>query len=82
MKTLPAFLILLGLFFAHQASANHQQEDEGFRIGIAVDQVFLSVNARSVGGGFVTGLTKDKLQVYEDGVHQEFVNLATRERPS
>ena len=75
MKTLPAFLILLGLFFAHQASASHQQEDEGFRIGIAVDQVFLSVNARSVDGGFVAGLTKDKLQVYEDGVQQEIVNF-------
>ena len=75
MKTLPTIFIILGVFFAHQVPANNQQEDEGFRIGVAVDQVFLSVNARSVGGGFVSGLTKDKLRVYEDGVQQKILNF-------
>ena len=74
VKAFPTFLILLGFLFAHQP-ANGQQEGEGFRIGVAVDQVFLSVNARSVAGGFVDGLTKDNLQVYEDGVRQEIVNF-------
>ncbi len=75
MKTFPAFLVLLGFFFAHQQPRSQLQEDDGFRIDVAVDQVFLSVNARSVAGGFVSGLTKDKLRVYEDGVEQEIVNF-------
>jgi len=58
-------------------SAPQEREDPegGFRIGVAVDQVFLSVNARSVEGGFVEGLTRDDLQVLEDGVPQEIVNF-------
>ena len=75
MKTRPALFILLGFLLAHQALAQSPQEDEGFRIGVAVDQVFLSVNARSVAGGFVGDLTKDKLQVYEDGARQEILNF-------
>jgi len=77
VKTFPAFFILLGLLgflFAHQP-AYSQQEDEGFRIGVAVDQVFLSVNARSAVGGFVGGITKDQIQVYEDGVQQKIANF-------
>jgi len=75
VKAFPIFFILLGFLFARQEPVNNQEEDEGFRIGVAVDQVFLSVNARSVAGGFVGGLTKDKLQVYEDGVQQEIANF-------
>lgn len=68
-------------FFICQLLASNQQEGEGFRIGVAVDQVFLSVNARSVDGGFVNGLTKDRIQVYEDGVQQEIVNFYSQGVP-
>ncbi|MEE8350078.1 MAG: VWA domain-containing protein [Acidobacteriota bacterium] len=67
--------ILFGFLLVSSLSASGQQEDEGFRIGVAVDQVFLSVNARSITGGFVGGLTKEHLHVYEDGVQQEIVNF-------
>jgi len=55
--------------------------DEGFRIGVAVDQVFLSVNARSLEGGFVRDLRQDQFQVYEDGVKQKIVNFSSEAVP-
>ena len=72
---LALFLLLLGLFPAGQEESSQKRQEEGFRIGVTVDQVFLSVNARSVTGGFVSDLTQDQLQVYEDGVQQEIVNF-------
>ena len=72
---LALFLLLLGLFPAGQEESSQEQQGEGFRIGVAVDQVFLSVNARSVTGGFVNDLTREQIQVYEDGVQQEIVNF-------
>ncbi len=81
MKKRPALLMLLGFLLVRQVAAQSPQEDEGFRIGVAVDQVFLSVNARSAAGGFVSDLTKDKLQVYEDGSQQEIVNFYSEDVP-
>ena len=68
-------LLLLGLFSGQPQESSQAQEDEGFRIGVAVNQVFLSVNARSARGGFVSGLTQEDLQVYENGVKQEILNF-------
>lgn len=69
-------MLLIGLWLAQaQEPAQEKKEQRGFRIGVAVDQVFLSVNARSFQGGFVKGLSKEDFQVYEDGVPQEIVNF-------
>lgn len=68
-------LLLLGLFSGQPQESNQTQQDEGFRIGVAVNQVFLSVNARSSTGGFVSGLIQEDLQVYENGVKQEILNF-------
>jgi len=61
------------------------QEDppEGdFRIGVAVNQVFLSVTARSLGeGGFFKGLEKDHFQIFEDGVQQRILNFTQEAVP-
>jgi Ca-activated chloride channel family protein len=78
---LPLFLLLLGLFPAGQEESAQEQQDEGFRIGVAVDQVFLSVNARSVTGGFKSDLTREQIQVYEDGVQQKIVNFYSQGVP-
>lgn len=76
---LALFILLLGLFPAGQEESGQEQQqkqqEEGFRIGVAVDQVFLSVNARSVTGGFKSDLTREQILVYEDGVQQEIVNF-------
>ncbi|MDA2929174.1 VWA domain-containing protein [Acidobacteria bacterium AH-259-O06] len=68
-------LLIVSLLFGQQQDAPQKQQEEGFRIGVAVDQVFLSVNARSIEGGFVQDLTKEEFQVSEDGVKQGIVNF-------
>ena len=49
--TLTPSLLLVSLLLFPQQEAEGSPDDQGFRIGVAVDQVFLSVNARSVNGG-------------------------------
>jgi Ca-activated chloride channel family protein len=80
VKMLVLFLLFLGLFPAgqeesSQEESSQEQQGGGFRIGVAVNQVFLSVNARSATGGFESTLTREQIQVYEDGVQQEIVNF-------
>ena len=55
--------------------------EEGFRIGVAVDQIFLSVSARSTGGGFVNNLTREDILIYEDGVLQKVENFYSEQVP-
>ena len=79
-------ILSLSLLFGIQEEVSPQvespqQQEEGFRIGVAVDQVFLSVNARSAGGGFVQGLEKENFQVYENGVKQGIVNFYSQGTP-
>lgn len=78
-----AFLILAGLMLQGfgQAEETGQESDEGFRIGVAVDQVSLSVNARSVNGGFVRDLTGEDFRVFENGELQQIVNFYSGEVP-
>ncbi|TDI10260.1 MAG: hypothetical protein E2P08_02245, partial [Acidobacteria bacterium] len=78
---LALFLLFLGLFPAGQEESSQDQPGEGFRIGVAVDQVFLSVNARSITGGFESNLTREQIQVFEDGVQQEIVNFYSQGVP-
>ena len=80
------FLLFLGLFPAgqeesSQEESSQEQQGGGFRIGVAVNQVFLSVNARSATGGFESTLTREQIQVYEDGVQQEIVNFYSQGVP-
>ncbi len=56
-------------------------EEEGFRIGVAVDQVFLSVSARNTGGGVVKNLTKEDVLIFEDGVLQKVENFYREQVP-
>lgn len=73
--------LLLGLWLTLQQVPSEEKSDEGFKIGVAVDQVFLSVNARSSKGGFVKGLERGDFQVYEEGVKQEIVNFYSQAVP-
>lgn len=56
-------------------------EEQGFRIGVAVDQVFLSVSTRSTGGGFVKNLTKEDVLIFEDGILQKVENFYSEQIP-
>ena len=66
---------------AEPSDTPSEQSDEGFRIGVAVDQVFLSVSARSVRGGFVKDLTREDFRVYENERLQEIVNFYSEKVP-
>ena len=78
-----ALLILLSLTIQvfGQTEETEQSNQEGFRIGVAVDQVSLSVNARSVNGGFVRDLTREDFRVFENGELQQIVNFYSGEVP-
>lgn len=56
-------------------------DQSGFKIGVAVDQVFLSVNARAPQGGFVRNLSQEDFQVFENGVRQQIVNFYSEAVP-
>ncbi|MFZ0427062.1 MAG: VWA domain-containing protein [Acidobacteriota bacterium] len=64
-----------------QSAQDQSAQDQGYRIGVAVNQVFLSVNVRSVSGGFVKNLTKDDFLVFEDGRLQKIVNFYSEKVP-
>lgn len=64
-----------------QPATQEGSGDQGFRIGVAVNQVFLSVNARSVTGGFVKDLGRDDFLVYEDGILQKIQNFYSEKVP-
>ena len=52
-----------------------------FRIGVAVEQIFLSVTARAHDGGFFRNLTQEDFQVLEDGVVQSILNFTQEAVP-
>ena len=78
MLLVPLMVAMLALT---QDQETPPEDQEGFRIGVAVDQVFLSVNARSVNGGFVKDLTQDDFAVFENGELQQIVNFYSSEVP-
>lgn len=57
------------------------QTDQGFRIGVTVNQVSLAVSARHLAGGFVTDLKKEDITVVEDGIAQEITNFSSEYVP-
>ncbi len=62
--------------------SSEQKPPQGFRIGVEVNQVSLSVNVRSLEtGGFVKGLTAEDFRVFEDGGQQEITNFASESVP-
>jgi Ca-activated chloride channel family protein len=63
-----------------QAADSGAEQDDGFRIGVAVNQVFLSVNVRSH-SGFVRDLTAEDFAVFEDGRLQRIVNFYSEQVP-
>ena len=73
----------LCILLAGSAVLSAQEPEEGdFKIGVSVNQVFLSVTARSLGeGGFFKGLAKEHFQVFEDGVQQQILNFTQEAVP-
>ncbi|RPI26289.1 MAG: VWA domain-containing protein [Acidobacteria bacterium] len=76
-QTLAFLLMFLAGIQAEQPAPAQKPPDKGpgYRIGVAVNQIFLPVSARSYEGGFVRGLTRDDFQILEDGVKQDIANF-------
>lgn len=69
---------------AGQSDTSPQQGEAtpGFRIGVEVNEVYLSVSARSLDtGGFERGLTKNDFRILEDGMPQEITNFNSEAVP-
>ena len=79
------YLIMAALFLSLLPAGLGQEPEEPdqpeFKIGVAVDQVFLSVTARARNGGFYKDLVQEDFQVFEDGVEQQIVNFTQEAVP-
>ena len=78
--TMGALLLSL-LLPAGLGQEPEEQDQPEFKIGVAVDQVFLSVTARARDGGFYKNLTREDFQVLEDGVVQSIINFTQEAVP-
>ncbi len=69
-------LLLVGL-----GQEPEEPDQPEFKIGVAVEQVFLSVTARAHNGGFFQNLNQEDFQVLEDGFVQSIINFAQESVP-
>jgi Ca-activated chloride channel family protein len=69
------------LLLALNGPAQNSFQSPEFKIQTDVELVLLDVSVKNPGGGYVTGLTKDRFQVYEDGVPQKITEFAVEDAP-
>ena len=69
------------LFLAVNAAAQNSSQRPEFKIHTDVELVLLDVSVKNPGGGYVTGLTKDQFQVYENGVAQKISAFSVMDEP-
>ncbi len=80
-RHLPTLVLLAGTVVAEVTAQAPAEDQPEFTIGVAVDQVFLSVTARAHGGGFVKNLTRKDFKILENGIEQEIVNFTQEAVP-
>ena len=68
-------------FLAFHGSAQDSSQSPEFKIHTDVELVLLDVSVKNPSGGYVTGLTKDQFQVYENGVLQKITEFAIADVP-
>ena len=69
------------LFLALNGSAQDSFQSPEFKIHTDVELVLLDVSVKNPSGGYVTGLTKDQFQVYENGALQKITAFAVADVP-
>src|SRR5437764_8001844 len=52
-----------------------------FKIRADVELVLLDISVKNPAGGYVTGLTKDQFQIYENGTRQKITQFAAADVP-
>ena len=73
----PIFLLLIP---SHALAQDSPPRGE-FRISTDVELVLLDVSVREPKGGYVSGLTKDNFQIYENGALQKITQFASADVP-
>ena len=68
-------------FLAFHASAQDSFPGAEFKIRADVELVLLDISVKSLAGGYVTGLSKDRFQIYENGVPQKITEFAAEDVP-
>src|SRR6266446_5654750 len=69
------------LFLALNGSAQDSFQSPEFKIRTDVELVLLDVSVKNPSGGYVTGLTKNQFQIYENGVLQKISEFAVADVP-
>jgi VWFA-related protein len=69
------------LVLAFNGSAQNSPQSPEFKIHSDVELVLLDVSVKNPKGGYVTGLTKDQFQIYENGVPQKITEFAVADAP-
>jgi Ca-activated chloride channel family protein len=71
------FLLLAPFFVLGQVAA----PDREFKISSDVELVLLDASVKNSKGGYVSGLTRDNFQIYEDGVLQKITDFSHADIP-
>src|SRR5689334_12064322 len=79
-KSRLAFSALL-LLLASRALSQKAPPGGEFKISTNVELVLLDVGVRDPKGGYVSGLTKDNFQIYENGAPQKITEFASADVP-
>jgi Ca-activated chloride channel family protein len=69
------------LFLALNCYAQDSFQSPEFKIHTDVELVLLDVSVKNPSGGYVSGLTKDQFQIYENGVPQKITEFAMADAP-
>src|ERR1044071_9345542 len=75
------FAVLAAIVAATVASAGAQSQGDGFRFKSGVELVNVTATVSDDNGHFVSGLTKDDFNVYEDGELQEIAQFSNERVP-
>jgi Ca-activated chloride channel family protein len=67
--------------FAFNGFPQDSFESPQFKIRTDVELVLLDVSVKNTNGGYVTGLTRDQFQIYENGVPQKITEFAVADEP-
>lgn len=75
------FAVLAAIVAAAVVSASAQSQGDGFRFKSGVELVNVTATVSDDNGHFVSGLTKDDFNVYEDGELQEIAQFSNERVP-
>src|ERR1700693_3148824 len=74
-------LLILLLAVDLSSQSDQPKQDQDYTIRTTSRLVLLDVSVKDPSGGFVSGLTKDNLKIYEDGKPQQLSQFGGADQP-